>query len=603
MKNTAITIFMTATILMTISFVHAQTATQFGPDGFVKIEEGSGGFFADLDAGDRFSRDHDVAGDINGDGILDMVIGARSDDDGQTDAGAVYILFMNNDGTVQSNQKISMLEGGFSETLNASNFFGYGVAGIGDYNNDSIPDIAVSAPASTNRALYIIHLNRDGTVKNYVKNANIIAQGLSAIGDLNNDGKIDLVACDPGSDLGGTNRGAISILFLDNASQVINADIVTISSTLGGFGTGLVDNDMFGGREVAMLGDIDNDGTKEMAVGAFMSDGGKGAVWILSLDPTTYNVVSKLKITEGLNGFADTLVNVVNPNGTSGAQFGHAMCAPGDLNGDGVPDLITGANQQGLGDAYILYLNSDKTVKTYTKIDELEGGFNLNFDAGDQERFSRSISFVGDLRGDGTIAVNIGGGVGQGGTGSLYLLFFKPCDFTQQAGFSRWSGGNILFTNWSHPTQMLTSDSLTFEQCTFKAFETDAAYVTYNFNDGRCICMDSTATIATSTELSNAYSNECYSGLLSTNINEISLEPSMVIYPNPTVSEVMLKTTKASFSEQDKIWLYTINMELVYATNINKQQTTLDLSSYPLGLYLLRANIDGVSQTFKILKE
>ena len=97
-------------------------------------------------------------------------------------------------------------------TLNANNFFGYGVAGIGDYDNDGIPDIAVSAPASTNRALYIIHLNSNGTVKNFVKNAGIIAQGLSAVGDLNNDGRIDLVACNPNSDDGGTNRGAINIL-------------------------------------------------------------------------------------------------------------------------------------------------------------------------------------------------------------------------------------------------------------------------------------------------------------------------------------------------------------------------------------------------------
>ncbi len=601
MKFKTVTILMIAILQVIVNVAIAQTLTQFGPDGFVRIEEGSGGFFADLDAGDRFSRDHDVAGDINGDGILDLVIGARSDDDGETDAGAVYIVFMNTDGTVQSNQKISMLEGDFNETLNGSNFFGYGVAGIGDYDGDDIPDIAVSAPASTNRALYIIHLNNDGTVKNYVKHSDIIAQGLSAIGDLNNDGRIDLVACDPNSDVGGMNRGAINILFLDDASQIANT--VTINSTSGGFGIGLENNDMFGGREVAMLGDIDNDGTEEMAVGAFMSDGGKGAVWILSLDPTTYNVVSKLKITEGLNGFNDTLIVDVNPNGTSGAQFGHAMCAPGDLNGDGIPDLITGANQQGLGDAYILYMNSDKTVKTYTKIDEIEGGFNLDFDTGDQERFSRSMSFVGDLRGDGSIAVNVGGGVGVGGTGTLYLLFFKPCGFAQEPGLNHWNGGNTLFTNWSHSMQMLTSDSLTFEQCTFKAFETDAAYMTYNYNDGRCICKDSTAVLTTSTELSTAYSNECFSGFISTNTNEINVEQSVTIYPNPTDSEIILSTSETSFSEEDEIIIYNLRGELLYSSKINNQQTSLNLSNYPSGVYLVRSNINGVYKNFKIVKE
>ena len=75
---------------------------------------------------------------------------------------------------------------------------------------------------------------------------------------------------------------------------------------------------------------------------------------------------------------------------------------------------MTGANQQNEGEAYILYLNADKTVKTYTKIDQQEGGFDFFFS--EDERFSRSISFVGDLRNDGSIAVNFGGGAG--GTGS-----------------------------------------------------------------------------------------------------------------------------------------------------------------------------------------
>jgi hypothetical protein len=391
-------------------------------EGFIKIENGSSGFTVPLESGDRFGRDHDRIGDVNGDGVIDIVVGARSDDDGGVDAGAVYILFMNSDGSVQESQKISMLEGGFTETLNAGNFFGYGVAGIGDYDADGIPDIAVSSPVPPNNSLYIIHLNADGTVKDYVKNQNIIANGLTAIGDLNGDGHIDLVACNPGSDDAGSDRGAIDILFLNSSSQIIDENTVTISSTQGGFGSGLEDGDQFGGREVAMLGDIDSDGTKELAVGAFMSDGGKGAVWIISLDPSTYNVVSKVKIMEGTNGFTDELITTLNPNGTSGANFGHAMCAIGDIDGDGITDLMTGANQQYEGWGYVLYLNADKTVKSFTRINNTDGGFDLTLAA--EERFSRSISYVGDLKGDGTIGVNIGGGAG--GTGTLYTLFFRP---------------------------------------------------------------------------------------------------------------------------------------------------------------------------------
>ena len=581
-------------LVITTQYLKAQTNLQFGPDGHVKIEEGSGGFIASLDSGDRFSRDHDVIGDVDGDGVLDLVVGARSDDDGATDAGAVYILFMNNNGSVKSNQKISMLSGGFTDTLNESSFFGYGVAGIGDYNNDNIPDIAVTA----SNTIYIIHLNTNGTVKNLIKNTGIVSQGLSAVGDLNNDGRIDIVACNPSSNDGGQRRGAIQILFFNSNSMLITSDIVTISSTQGGFGTGLENDDRFGGREVTMLGDLDNDGNKEMAVGAFMSDGGKGAVWILSLDNTTFNVTSKIKITEGLNGFTDTLTDTENPNGTFGANFGHAMCSPGDLNGDGIPDLITGANQQNEGWGYILYLNSDKTVKTYTRINNTDGGFNLTLDT--EERFSRSISFIGDLRGDGSIAVNFGGGAG--GTGTLYLLFFKPCNFTRESGFNRWRNGNILFTNWSHSMQMVIGDVLSFEQCTFKAFETDATYITYNFNDGRCICMDSNATLTTSSELSTAFTNQCFSGFLST--KDYTNNPYQNnIYPNPTKSNLVLKTQKTSFSNQDTIQLYSIVGELMYTSEITLQETSIDLSTYTNGIYILVVKNDNLTTSFKVLKE
>ena len=590
-----------ATIILCFHIMHisAQTTTQWGPDGFVKIGDNSGGFDAELEFGDRFSRDHDQAGDINGDGVLDLVIGARSDDDGATDAGAVYIVFLNNDGTVQSHQKISNLEGGFNETLLENNFFGYGVAGIGDYNNDGIPDIAASATNSTNRALYIIHLNSDGTVKSFVKNLNIIAQGLSAIGDINDDGRIDLVACEPRADLGGTSRGAINILFLDDNSQVVPGSTVTIGSGTGGFGEGIENNDQFGGREVAMLGDIDNDGTLEMAVGAFTSEGGKGAIWMLSLNSTTFNVESKLKITEGLNGFNDTLTLGDNPNGSQGANFGHALCKVGDLNGDGVPDLMTGANQQNEGWGYILYLNEDKTVKTFTRLNNSEGGFGFSFT--DEERFSRSISFLGDLRGDGTIAVNYGGGAGAGGAGALYVLFFKPCQFEEHPGLNFWSGGNTLYSNWTHSTQTV-SDSLTFEQCSFRAFETNAPYVTYNMDDGRCICKDSTAILTTSTELSTAYTNEC-NNFTTTNTNDLNSESLINIYPNPSSSELWVEVTSSSFDQADSFSLYSVLGEQILTANIYSKQTKINISNYSKGIYFLVTTVNGKSKTFKILKE
>ena len=82
------------------------------------------------------------------------------------------------------------------------------------------------------------------------------------MGDLNGDGRIDLVAAEPNA-AGG---GAIKILFFNGESTLNTDETVTISSTEGSFGDGINEGDQFGGRESAPLGDIDNDGTIEIAI-------------------------------------------------------------------------------------------------------------------------------------------------------------------------------------------------------------------------------------------------------------------------------------------------------------------------------------------------
>jgi hypothetical protein len=572
----------------------SQNTIQFGPDGFVKIVEGSGGFEADLDPGDRFSRDHDQAGDINGDGIIDLVVGARSDDDGATDAGAVYILFMNHDGTVQGNQKISMLEGGFTDTLHEGNFFGYGVAGVGDIDSDGTPDIAVTSPVSPNQSLYIIHLYSDGTVKDFIKHENISGQGLAAITDLDHNGTIDLVACNPLSDAGGTDRGSIEILLLDHNSNISSS--VQINSLVGGFDTGLSDFDQFGGRDAAFLGNIDNDETVELAVPAFMADSGRGVIWILSLDTINFHVVEKIKIGQGEGGFHDILTADPNPNGTAGANFGHALCAVGDLNGDGIADLATGANQQDEGYGYILFLNSDKTVKSHVKINNNNGGFDLILEP--EERFSRSMSFVGDLRGDGSVAINFGGGAG--GTGTLYLLFFKPCDFASISNNLQLTNGNILFSNWNENTQSLSGDSLSFEQCTYKVFETNAPYMIYDEFSGSCICLDSSADMISGSSIWQQFQNGCYEGSFPTaTSNEVVLN-SFYIYPNPVISELHIISERNS-SDKTNIFLFDLTGQIVLHEEMYGHNLTIsNLGNIKTGAYILQIITEN-NQTQKVL--
>ena len=473
---------------------------QYGANGFVRIKGGLGGFPDIIDSGDRFARDQAMAGDVDNDGILDLVIGARSDDDGATDAGAVYIVFLNADGTVRDYQKISMLEGGFTDTLDAGNFFGYGVAGVGDYDGDTVPDIAVTAVGASNQALYILHLNSDGTVKSQVKNPGVVGWGLSAAGDLDGDGKIDLIAGEP--DVAG--GGGIQILFLDNSSLVVAGSTVAINSLEGGFGAGLVEGDSFGGRESAVLGDMDGNGSIEVAVGAFESYGGLGAIWILSLNEFSFQVQDKVKIASGEAGFDEVISADENLNGSFGGQFGHAMAAVGGLNGDGVPDLFTGANQHEEGHAYILYLNADKTVKTYTRINDTEGGFDLELPL--NSRFSRSLASVIDPNDSDKIVVNVGGDAD--GSGGLYSLNYQKCDFLIVGVNTFWTGGTDLFSNWDHGEQTVTGP-LTFEQCAAESFSVSGGKLTYSGVDRRCIIKSDEAVAAESVEGSVAYLRVC----------------------------------------------------------------------------------------------
>ena len=125
--------------------------------------------FAANSENSRFGSAIARIGDIDGDGTEDLCVGAGHDDDGGSDRGAVFILFMNTDGSVEREQKISMLEGGLGATLVEGSGFGFGVAGLGDLNYDGVPDMAVTADRDSvrdnRRAVFFMLMNADGTVK------------------------------------------------------------------------------------------------------------------------------------------------------------------------------------------------------------------------------------------------------------------------------------------------------------------------------------------------------------------------------------------------------------------------------------------------------
>ena len=207
--------------------------------------------FPELDDFDTFGNEIILIGDFDGDGITDLVVGASEDDDGGTDKGAVYILFLNDDATVKSYQKISDTAGNFSSGLNDNDTFGRDVSNIGDFNGDGITDLAVGAykddDGGTDKgAVYILFLNDDATVKSYQKisdtagnfDANLddydfFGRDISNIGDFDGDGITDLAVGAYRDDDGGTDKGAVYILFLNDDATVKSYQ--KISDTAGNF--------------------------------------------------------------------------------------------------------------------------------------------------------------------------------------------------------------------------------------------------------------------------------------------------------------------------------------------------------------------------------
>ena len=340
----------------------------------------TGGFSGS--AMDPIGRSVASLGDLDGDGVADLAVGAHTDGDGGSRRGAVWVLFLERDGTIRSHQKISSTQGGFAGALDDGDQFGCSLAPLGDLDGDGIPDLAVGARSDDDGgpgrgAVWVLFLNRDGTVKTHRKisgttggldagldDGDRFGESMAALGDFNGDGVIDLVVGAEDDDDGGADRGAVWLLFL-GADGAVKSH-AKISSTQGGFTGVLADDDDFG-HSVAAVGDIDGDGVIDIAVGADEDkDGGpsRGAVWVLLLNADgTVKAHQKISSTRG--GFKGALYD--------GDEFGESVAAPGDLDGDGVADLLVGTKDDGVGRrnrgaVWVLFLRTDGTVATHAKV-------------------------------------------------------------------------------------------------------------------------------------------------------------------------------------------------------------------------------------------
>ena len=390
----------------------------------VEISSGVGGG-PSLPGSDQFGSAVASLGDLDGDGVEDLAVGAHFDSTGGVRRGAVYILFMNADGTAKSSQKIASGLGGGPALGNVS-LFGSAVAALGDLDGDGITEIAVGADSDSSEgrnrgAVYVLFMNADGTAKSSQKIASEVGGGpalanfdrfgfaAAGLGDLDGDGVPDMGVCAIASNY----IGDTHILFM-------NADGTAKDSVVLDYGPPPGDNRL-ACTSIASLGDADGDGVTDIAVGRAHEGIQEGAI-----DTVFLNSDGSVK------GFA-TVEDAAGggPQLPQNALFGSATASLGDLNGDGVYDIAVGARGEDAyrGVTYVLFMNADGTAQTVHRI---SNGVNGGPALGNQSFFGKSASLTGDLNGDGVRELVVGAYKGGAGSrGAVYVLFMEPAEVIQ----------------------------------------------------------------------------------------------------------------------------------------------------------------------------
>ncbi|MCX8019315.1 MAG: FG-GAP-like repeat-containing protein [Chitinophagaceae bacterium] len=348
----------------------------------------------------RFGHAVSVAGDLNADGYSDIIVGAEYYENPEPNEGAFFI-YTGSSGGITNNPAVSV-------ESNASNtFLGFAVASAGDVNGDGMSDVVVGGDGFTNGqtdegAAFVYHGTTSGinTLEADTLESNqsesYFGISVNTAGDVNGDGYDDVIAGAWLYDNGETDEGA-AFIYHGSISGINTSPALMIESNQAGAGFG---------SSVSSAGDVNGDGYSDIIVGAFLYSNPE-------------NQEGRVYVYHGSASGVNSTPAATMESNQNGAWFGFVSSA-GDINGDGYSDVIAGAPLYDFdltdeGGAF-LYYGSSTGINTNPAV-SLEGNQTDSY-------FGLSISAAGDVNGDGYGDIIIGAPLhdnGQTDEGRIYI--------------------------------------------------------------------------------------------------------------------------------------------------------------------------------------